>query len=132
LYADPRTGLQFLPTLVDAQFCHTDEILASKAFKTLLDNLRKDYQYIIIDLPPLAPVSDVRATAGLIDTYIYAIEWGRIKINQVQGLLSAAPEVYERLLGVALTKANLKRIGRYEYGSYYKYESYRYRQDGPI
>ena len=92
-------------------------------FKQLLDGLRPNYDYIIVDLPPLAPVSDARATAGIIDSYLYVVEWGRTKINVVQHQLAAAPELYDRLLGVVLSKANVKILTRYEqyYGrNYYK------------
>jgi succinoglycan biosynthesis transport protein ExoP len=129
VYTDSRSGLTFLPAVIDSRLAHTDEILASKMFKRLLDGLRQDYDYIIVDLPPLAPVSDARATAGIIDSYIYVIEWGRTRINVVQHQLAAAPELYDRLLGVVISKANLKVLTRYEqyYGrNYYKNYDVRY------
>ena len=67
VYTDSRSGLAFLPAVIDSRLAHTDEILASKMFKRLLDGLREHYDYIIVDLPPLAPVSDARATAGIIN-----------------------------------------------------------------
>jgi succinoglycan biosynthesis transport protein ExoP len=125
VYTDSRSGLAFLPAVIDSRLAHTDEIIGSKTFKGLVDRLRQDYDYIIVDLPPLGPVSDARATAGIIDSYIYVVEWGETKISMVQHLLTAAPEIYERLLGVVLSKANLKLLQRYEqyyYGrNYYKY-----------
>jgi succinoglycan biosynthesis transport protein ExoP len=115
VYTDSRSGLTFLPAVVDSRLAHTDEILGSRSFKQLLDGLRKDYDYIITDLPPLAPVSDARATAGAIDSYIYVIEWGRTKINVVEHQLTGAPELYDRLLGVVLSKADFKALTRYEH-----------------
>jgi succinoglycan biosynthesis transport protein ExoP len=129
LYTDARSGLKFLPAVIDSRLAHTEEVLASKAFRSLLDRLRSDHDYIFVDLPPLAPVSDARATAGIIDSYIYIVEWGRTRINVVEHQLAAAPELYDRLLGIVLTKANLKILTRYEqyYGrNYYKYYDARY------
>jgi succinoglycan biosynthesis transport protein ExoP len=129
VYNDLRSGLKFLPAVIESRLAHTDEILASKSLRRLLDALRSDYDYIIVDLPPLAPVSDARATAGIIDSYIYVIEWGRTKINIVQHHLTAAPELQDRLLGVVLSKANVKILARYEqyYGeNYYKNYDARY------
>jgi succinoglycan biosynthesis transport protein ExoP len=125
VYTDTRSSLAFLPAVIDSRLTHTDEVIGSKTFKQLLDGLRKDHDYIIVDLPPLAPVSDARATAGIIDSYIYVIEWGRTKINVVQHQLAMAPELYDRCLGVVLSKANFKILARYEqyYGrNYYKYD----------
>jgi succinoglycan biosynthesis transport protein ExoP len=125
----PRSGLKFLPAVIESRLAHTDEILASKNLKRLLDALRSENDYIIVDLPPLAPVSDARATTGIIDSYIYVIEWGQTKISVVQHHLAAAPELQDRLLGVVLTKANVKVLARYEqyYGrDYYKNYQGRY------
>ena len=60
---------------------------------------------------------------------IYVIEWGRTRINIVQHQLAATPELYDRLLGVVLSKANIKILTRYEqyYGrNYYKNYDVRY------
>jgi succinoglycan biosynthesis transport protein ExoP len=94
--------------------------------KNLIDRLREAYDYIIVDLPPLAPVVDVRATTKIVDSYIYVIEWGQTRKNFVQQQLAAAPELHDLLLGVVLNKADIRVMGRYEeyYGSYYSKKYY--------
>jgi succinoglycan biosynthesis transport protein ExoP len=121
LYTDEVTGLHFLPAVTDGRPLHTNEILASTALRNLVENLRKTYDYIIIDFPPLAPVVDVRATTEIVDSYIYVVEWGKTHTNLVQNKLLGCPEIYERLLGVVLNKANINVLARYEqyYGRYY-------------
>jgi succinoglycan biosynthesis transport protein ExoP len=81
---------------------------------------------VVVDFPPLAPVVDVRATTNIVDSYIYVIEWGRTRMNLVQHQLGGAPELYERLLGVVLNKANVRVLERYEYyyGKYYHKKYY--------
>jgi polysaccharide biosynthesis transport protein len=90
------------------------------------DGLRKLYDYIIIDFPPLAPVVDVRATINIVDSYVYVIEWGQTRLNMVQRQLDSAPEIFDRLLGAVLNKANTKILDRYEdyYGRYYYKKNY--------
>ena len=125
IYTDDVTGLEFLPAVIESRLAHSSEILASDAFKHLIDGLRKSYDYVIIDLPPLAPVVDVRATTKIIDSYVFVIEWGHTRLNMVQRQLGSAPEIFDRLLGVVLNKANTKILDRYEdyYGRYY-YKKY--------
>jgi succinoglycan biosynthesis transport protein ExoP len=41
------------------------------------------------------------------------IEWGQTKIDVVEHSLSTAREVYDRLLGVVLNKANMSVLQRY-------------------
>ena len=127
IYTDNLSGLAFLPAVIESRLAHSSEILSSEVFRQLIDRLRKSYDYIIIDLPPLAPVVDARATTNIVDSYVFVIEWGKTRTNMVQRQLSSAPEIFDRLLGVVLNKANVKVLERYEdyYGrSYYKKNYY--------
>ena len=121
VWRDRSTNLEFLPSGATARMLHTSEILASAPMKRLFASLRSTYDYVIVDLPPLAPVVDVRATTNNIDSYVYVIEWGRTKIDVVEHHLSVAAGVYDRLLGVILNKADTNVMGRYEgfHGNYY-------------
>jgi succinoglycan biosynthesis transport protein ExoP len=123
LQIDETTKLAFLPVVIEARLAHTNEILASEAFKSFLMRVREVYDHIIIDLPPLAPVVDVRATINIIDSYVYVVEWGKTRVNAVQHQLTAVPEISERLLGIVLNKANVKVLERYEH--YYGRDYYR-------
>ena len=114
LCVDPDTRLAFLPAVVNERIAHSSEVLASAGTKILIERLRQSYRYIIIDLPPLAPVVDVRAMTHLVDSFVFVIEWGRTKIDVVERALTTAPGVYDNLLGVVLNKADLNLLGRYE------------------
>lgn len=105
---DAETGLAMLPSIVDVHLAHTDEVVSSDAFRRLVEQLRERYDYIIIDLPPLGPVIDVRAATQSVDSFILVVEWGRTRVNVVQRCLNSAPEVHDRLLGVVLNKADEK------------------------
>ncbi len=125
IYVDEDTGLRFLPAVVNSRVTYTNEILASDDFKNFVESLRKDYDYVLIDFPPIAPVVDVRATTQIVDCYIYVIEWGKTQVKLVQHQLSGFPELQDRLLGVVLNKADVRVLQRYEtyYGRYY-YKNY--------
>ena len=65
---------------------------------------------------------DVRATSGLIDSYVLVIEWGATKIDAVQYALRHAPGVQENIVGAVLNKVNMAAMGRYDsYGADYYY-----------
>lgn len=118
---DPETGLVFLPSVIESRIAHTNEILASASFRDLIAQLRKLYDFIVIDFPPLAPVVDVRTTTRIVDNYILVVEWGKTRMNLVQSQLASVPDVREKLLGVILNKVNVTVLERYEqyYGRYY-------------
>jgi succinoglycan biosynthesis transport protein ExoP len=128
LLLDPRSGLRFLPTGPKSNMPHTNELLASDAMKKLMAGFLDSYDYLIVDLPPLIPVIDARASTNFIDAYLCVVEWGSTKIDVIRHALSNAPEIYERLLGVILNKVDMSSIGRYErHRSNYYYEKYRSR-----
>lgn len=123
---DNETSLGFVPAVLKSRVVHTAEILASDKFEQFIDAARKTYDYIVLDLPPLAPVVDVRATTQVVDSYLYVIEWGKTGRGLIQQQLLSAPSIYDRLLGVVLNKSNLNVMQRYEghYGNYYHRKYY--------
>jgi succinoglycan biosynthesis transport protein ExoP len=129
IWTDPSTNLSFLPVVSPLYLHNTAEILSAEETKVLFDRLRKTYDYVIVDLAPLVPNVDVRATRGLVDYYVFVVEWGRTKIEVVERALKDAPGIYDRLLGVVLNKVDSSGLRRHEgYDSYIHYKYYQYRQ----
>ncbi|MBR0906423.1 AAA family ATPase [Bradyrhizobium liaoningense] len=125
IWRDPTTNLAFLPAVRRGPLLHTSEILCADAISKLFDRLRNEYDYVIVDLPPLTPLVDVRATSSLIDCYILVIEWGRTKIDVVQHALHTAPNIHESLIGAVLSKTDTKAMARYDgHRSYYYHDSH--------
>jgi succinoglycan biosynthesis transport protein ExoP len=125
LRRDPVTNLVFIPIVMKTRLAHTSEILPSEQMKRFFESLRQRFDYIIVDFPPLAPVVDVRATAHLIDFYLFVVEWGRTKIDVAQHALTSASAVYDQTLGVVLNKADMQVFGRYQgYTGNYYYNSH--------
>ncbi len=119
IWTDESKKLSFLPAVATTRIPHTAEILRADEMRILFDRLRKRYDYIIVDLTPLVPIIDVRATEALVDYYVFVIEWGRTKIDLVQRTLKEATGIYNKILGVVLNKVGSSELKRYEgYGSY--------------
>lgn len=114
IVTDPGTGLDMLPALPERDFIHTDEVIASAGLRSLVDSLRARYDYVIVDLPPIAPVVDARVAAPLIDSFLFVIECGRTRIKTVQSHLAGAPQVNDSLLGFVLNKASPGRLDHFD------------------
>ncbi|WP_210189211.1 polysaccharide biosynthesis tyrosine autokinase [Bradyrhizobium erythrophlei] len=120
---ESTTGLDFLPAVIHTPIAHTSEILASEGMRALIERFSNVYDYIIIDLSPLAPVIDVRATGHFIPTYLLVLEWGKTNIDVLERALANARAVRENLLGVVMNKADTDLLKRYEgYGTSYYYD----------
>jgi succinoglycan biosynthesis transport protein ExoP len=118
---DASTGLAFLPTGLSskepAHFknrANSNEILSCEAARKVFEQFREKYEYIVVDLPPIAPIVDARSTTRFIDSYILAVEWGCTKVNVVQHALRQATGIYAKLIGVVLTKTPLASLGQYQ------------------
>lgn len=125
IWTDPATKLDFLPGK-GSHSRNANEILSAEQTRELFDQLRLTYDYVIVDLPPLAPVADARTIAGLLDKFILVVEWGRTTAELIEHALDGAPNVSSSLLGVVLNKTDMKEMKRYAnyYGDYYNHEYY--------
>jgi succinoglycan biosynthesis transport protein ExoP len=124
IWRDPITGLDFLPTVLQRPIAHTSEVLASDQTANLLALARDQYEYVVIDLPPLAPVVDAKAVARHVDAFVLVIEWGQTSPEAIFEALGSAEVVHSKLLGAVLNKADaakLKKLEAYKGGSYHKY-----------
>jgi len=114
VWQDPKTNLVFLPAFRREPLLHTTEILGAETMHRLFERLRAAYDYIIVDLPPLAPLVDVRATSPFIDCFVLVVEWGRSKPDVVRHALHSAPNIYECMIGAVLNKTDIKAMIRYD------------------
>jgi len=114
IWTEPGTNLAFLPAVKRMPLLHSSEILMTEQMRKIFGQLRSAYDYVIVDLPPLSPIVDVRATAPLVDCFALVVEWAATKIDVVQHALHTAPNVYENLAGVILNKTDMKAMARYD------------------
>jgi succinoglycan biosynthesis transport protein ExoP len=125
VWTDPATKLLFIPAVVQSRLAFSSDILASEAMRRYFEKLRASYEYVIVDLSPLAPVVDVRAISHLVDSFLFVVEWGRTDFDMAEHALDMAPGVHKNLLGVILNKVDMNAIGRYEaYRGNYYYKRY--------
>ena len=75
--------------------------------------LRKRYDFVVLDLPPLIPFADVRSMADAVDSFVFVVEWGTTSRETAASALRAAPGVREKLLGCVLNKADVRKLSRY-------------------
>lgn len=101
-------------------------LLDSDQFQKFIDKVREDYDYVIIDAPPLGVVIDAVIIGKYCDGAVLVIEQGVIKRKVVQDVIKQLKRGKVRILGAVLNKVD-ERIGAY--GAYdYKY-SYSYYGD---
>lgn len=80
------------------------ELLSSTAMHDVLHDLRSEYDYVILDAPPLLPVTDAAILGTLSDGVLLVVGSGLVDRDQVRDAAEALESVQARLLGVALNR----------------------------
>jgi polysaccharide biosynthesis transport protein len=120
---DSKFRFDFLPSSTQIKPSNSSDVLNSPAMKEMLRAATEDYDYIIVDLPPILPVVDVKAVAHLFDAFVLVVEWGSTSADEVLKAVSSSSVLSERLLGAVLNKADEAVMRRFEGYSdrHYKY-----------
>lgn len=108
------------------------EVLSSPLAGELLRRLRADYEYVLIDSPPLLSVADSRILSALTDAVVLVVRAYKTPYDVVRRARSLLYGAGARILGVALNDVDIRKDG-YGYSYYYRYGyGYGYRADyGP-
>jgi capsular exopolysaccharide synthesis family protein len=97
------------------------ELVSSQAMQDLLDRLKEEYDYIIVDAPPVLAVSDAIAMASMMDGVLVVASHGIADRDAARHTMELLGKVETRILGVVIN--NVEMAGRYGYGYRYGYYS---------
>jgi len=103
------------------------DIFASDKFVAFMADLRKRYDIIIIDTPPVLVVPDARVIAQACDAILFAVKWDSTSKTQVEEALRMFESVGQQVTGLVLGQISAKGMRRYghsgRYGAYSAYGS---------
>ncbi len=101
------------------------EILDSKEIDGIIDSMRKEFDVIIFDSPPVLPVADASVLASKVDGVVLCYESGRTSRHALLRSKSQIESAGGNILGIVLnhTQPETEPLEAYPY--YYKYK-YRY------
>lgn len=103
------------------------ELLSDPAFGELLEEKRKEYDYIFIDTPPIGNMIDAAIVAEKSDGAVMVIESEAVSYSVAQKSLSQLERSGCKILGAVLNKVDMKKDKYYSsyygrYGDYYKHK----------
>lgn len=100
------------------------EILASGRMKEVLEELKSKYDYVLIDMPPILPVTDAAVLASSVDGVILLTAWNQISPSMAKEAKKRLEQAGANILGVILNKVEVTAHSyghEYGYGYYYHY-----------
>jgi len=111
-----HANLDILPTGGRAK--NPTHILSNKAFEVMISDLRKRYDRVFLDTPPLAAVSDALVILPLVDGAIFTIFFNKVRRKAAQSSARRLLESNVTCFGAVLNGLNLAVSGYY-YAQYY-------------
>jgi capsular exopolysaccharide synthesis family protein len=109
LRGDAATGLSYLTATGGKYVGSPQDLLASRTMRKLMAHARNDYHIIVIDAPPVLPVSDAVVLSQYADACIFVIRWLRTPREAVQNALNILVNAEAPLSGGVLSRVNARR-----------------------
>lgn len=123
---DENTGIDYLP--VKRQTVNPTDMLASRKMLELIEELRRRYDFIVMDSAPLLGVTDSKITARLADAVLFIVQWEICTAETARNAVAHLMEADAIVAGAVLTQVNAKKHAYYGYGDsahyYGKYRKY--------
>lgn len=97
------------------------ELLQSNAMADLMVRVRKEYDVVVVDAPPLLPVTDAALITAQGDGALLVVRHGKTTKDQLRHAIDRLEHVGARPLGVVLNMIPSRRLGDPYYGYGYGY-----------
>ncbi len=98
------------------------ELLGSARMKEVLDTLKNDFDFVLIDAPPALGVADARVLGKVSDAILVVVMVGKTARDAVVEIRDELERAGEKIIGYVLNGVDItQRYHRYRYYSYPKY-----------
>ncbi len=99
------------------------ELLQSHSMELMIKELRDRYDIVLLDAPPLLPVTDAALLAAQADGLLAVVRHGKTTRDQLRHALERVESVGAKCVGVVINLAPTKKSGSaYGYGYGYTYD----------
>ena len=114
------------------------ELINSQKMKELLDDVKKDFDTIFIDAPPVLAVIDPVIIASLVDAVVLILKEGKTSRKPLMKAVKELSKAQANIIGVVFNEVKLKKKGysspyykdyMYSHGPYEKAIKYEYKDD---
>ena len=114
---------------LDVIFCgrkapNPSELVSSELMDELLKHLKHEYDYVVVDTPPVNLVVDTTIIAPKCDTTLFVVECGVTEQHELAHAIDQIERAKAKILGIVLNKVDSKNNRYGKYGKYGKYGQY--------
>ena len=117
-----RTSIPNLYVLTSGPVApNPSELLASQNMVDIFKELKQHFDYVLVDTPPIMPVTDAAVVSGKVDGTIMVVASGAVSPAIAVEAKTRLEQAGAHLLGVVLNKVDVSGNSHYGYGYYYYY-----------
>ncbi len=102
------------------------ELISSSRLNELFDYLRKHFDFIIIDSPPIGSVTDAKILATVADATLYIVRQNFTNSSFIELINDVKERKMLPNLNIVFNGIKVKKIPGYKYGTGYNYYGYSY------
>ena len=99
------------------------ELLGSKTFLSLIAALRENFDYVIVDTPPIGSVIDGAVVSTACDATVLVLSYKSTSYKLAQRVKKQLDQAGAHLIGTVLNKVNISDLSR-DYSNYKYYGDY--------
>ena len=97
------------------------ELLGSQNMVDILETLKRHFDYVLVDTPPIMPVTDAAVVSGKVDGTIMVVASGVVSPAIAVEAKTRLEQAGAHILGVVLNKVDVAANSHYGYGYGYYY-----------
>jgi capsular exopolysaccharide synthesis family protein len=108
---------------LDIIFCgkippNPSELLGSESMQKYIEKWKSEYDFIILDLPPICEVADAGVVSSFVSGYVLTVRSNYSDVNEIKNAVSKIQAVNGNVLGYVINDVNIKN--RAEYSNEYR------------
>lgn len=116
LFLDSETGLHIFPAGAETQT--PQDLLTSARIQKLFQDLSAEYDYVLIDAPPLGPLADAVILSSLVDKLFFVVRWNETPRQLAREALQSIRDP-RKVAGAVLTMIDERAAAKYSAYSLY-------------
>ena len=130
LQKDTASDMRFITA--GAEVTNPADLIGSRMFKDMIAEQRNNYDFVILDTPPILAVADTKLIVRVSDKVLYLCHWAETHRKTLRSGLRQLKEAHGDLAGILLTRVDVRAQERLpneipyyskSYSSYYDKEN---------
>ena len=93
-------------------------LIGSEGFRSLLEELKQQFDFIVLDSSPILAVVEPQILARAVDQTVVIVKWGKTPRKLAATAIAQLQEYGARISGTALTQVDVTKQSYYGYGEY--------------